>query len=141
MFPLILSCGRLSRTNLVPLISTASTVRSAWLFRSKISDSNRATKRLLKLTSKLNSSSASSVQTLTGKDFPDFFLRNGGILLLVTFTQHHEKEKARRSMSRERQKKREKNGTERTEAPKIVVAKLGPTLTVSFFFFFFAFVR
>lgn len=29
------------------------------------------------LTSRLNSSSASRVQTLTGKDLPDFFLRNG----------------------------------------------------------------
>lgn len=39
--------------------------------------------RLKKLTSKLNSNSASRVQTLTGKDFPFFFLRNGGILFFI----------------------------------------------------------
>lgn len=37
-------------------------------------------------TSRLNSNSASNVQTLTGNDLPDFFLLNGGILGFI-FTQ------------------------------------------------------
>lgn len=48
------------------------------------------------LTSRLNSSSASKVQTLTGKDLPDFFLRNGDILLLAVFVQHRERHAADR---------------------------------------------
>lgn len=49
------------------------------------------------LTSRLNSSSASKVQILTGKDLPDFFLRNGDILfLIVVLVWRHERHAADR---------------------------------------------
>lgn len=43
------------------------------------------------ITSKLNSSSASRVQTFTGNDFPDFFRPNGGILSIIFVKIHGEK--------------------------------------------------
>jgi len=42
----------------------------------------------VQLTSKLNSSSASKVYTLTGNDLPDFLRLNGGILSFIFIENH-----------------------------------------------------
>jgi hypothetical protein len=85
MFPSIQLCGTPNQTN--PYLSI-STIKNSLIYINVITNiiikqpcksAKHCIKRLL--TSRLNSSSASKVQTFTGKDFPVFFLRNGDILI------------------------------------------------------------